>query len=1210
MSQAFPVSGKYRVEVLDYCQNLALLRQLSSAIEPALFHTSGVAQITTPDMIRPHSNTLPPGFMVLHANRLEDLRDLLVHLLKSQPLQPMQAEVMLVQSNGMKHWLEMALADDAALGICAATRMELPGSYLWQVYRGVLGTEMVPRHMPFDKDSLLWRLMRLLPELAQRNAVYEPLQRYLQSGKDDRRLYQLAQQISDVLDGYQSYRADWLSDWAAGHDNLRAYDGTRAALEVAHSWQAQLWRDIRQDVGQKLADASRSSVHARFMEKIKGIVDEYKLTGKAPRGIPPRIVVFGISSLPMQSVEALALLGQVSQVLLLVQNPCQYYWGDVVEGHDRLRQNVRQRQHRKPQTRPVSDPLNASMGTHPLLASWGKQGRDYLHLLDEFDRVEDYQGNVQRVEAFVDPLSVRDVPTQLAQVQSAILQLQAPTPERLTLAQDDASITFVTTHSAQREVEVLHDFLLGWLESDPQLHARDVMVMVPDMEGFAPHIHAVFGRFSRGHARHIPYSVADNTTRQSPIVQALELLLSLPTSRVSLVDWLSLFEVAAVRNRFELSPSDLEQLQSWLVAAGVRWGLDAQHRQAWGISGDIPGADQNTWAFGLRRLLLGYAVGQGVAWAGTVPQAAIRSLDAALVSKLLRWIDAISVTLAQLAGDKTPPQWVALLEHIVERFFDAADDAQERTIQRMVEPLETWQKVCDEAQFEGLVALEVVRDHWLAQISEGGLHQRFFGGGVQFGTLMPMRSIPFKAICLLGMNDGDYPRQTAPRDFDLMAQTWRAGDRSRREDDRYLFLEAILSARDRLYISWQGHRATDNASQPPSVLVAQLIDYLNTGWSPPRQVQQQPLHPYSEAYFLKDSPFQTYDQEWSRVHASADLCPDASDTVTEVAPPTALTLDDVRQLLRQPVEVFFRARMKVRFDDLTQEQQELEPFSLDGLENYKIGQMLLQAIDSERALSELQLSGSLPMAAFGERESAKLGRELAAVRERKAILAANFPLEAPALSIDLKIHGTALTGTLNGFFSRQGDSETALNGGTNTKLLQLSQRLGAVLEGGSKDKVARAHIIAGLWVNHLAACASGMHVTSAQLGLDGQVIFESLAQDDALAILKDLVSAYGHAWMRPLPVACKTAWAYLQAQSKAARAEHANSDKVIDPHEVAQEAFDGGFKSSSEWKSSHYLARAFDSYQDIETELPQWAQVLYGAMASHASVNVHPGSEE
>jgi exodeoxyribonuclease V gamma subunit len=307
--------------------------------------------------------------MVLHGNRLEDLRDLLTQVLHNMPLGPLEPEVILLQSNGMKHWLELALADDAALGICAATRMELPGSYLWQMYRAVLGADAVPEHMPFDKAALLWRLVRLLPALCQANPVYVPLKRYLSGDNPARKLYQLAEQLADVLDGYQSYRADWLADWADGRDQLRGPQGAPQPLPSEHAWQAQLWRDIRADVGPALMDASRASVHERFMAALAQLNDSGNMSH--PSGLPRRLIVFGISSLSTQAVQALAALGQVCQVMLLVQNPCQYFWGDVVEGHAALRAQVRRRQQGKPLA--SANGVLPAATAQPLLASWGKQ---------------------------------------------------------------------------------------------------------------------------------------------------------------------------------------------------------------------------------------------------------------------------------------------------------------------------------------------------------------------------------------------------------------------------------------------------------------------------------------------------------------------------------------------------------------------------------------------------------------------------------------------------------------------------------------------------------------------------------------------------------------------------------------------------------------------------------------------------------------------
>jgi exodeoxyribonuclease V gamma subunit len=1134
--------------------------------------------------------------MVLHGNRLEDLRDLLTQYLKANPLGVLEPEVILLQSNGMKHWLELALADDAALGICAATRMELPSGYLWQLYRAVLGAQAVPAHMPFDKTRLLWRLVRLLPALCASNPVYQPLQRYLSGSNPARKLYQLAQQVADVLDGYQSYRADWLSDWADGLDQLRGPLGLPQPLPPDHAWQAQLWRDIRSDVGEALADASRASVHARFMAALSASPPDLL------RRLPRRLIVFGISSLPMQTVQALAGLGQHCQVLMLVQNPCQYYWGDLVEGHAQLRQQVRRRQPVK--LVPGAEPGMAA--SHPLLASWGKQGRDYLHLLDGFDAPESYRAHWRRVDVFVDPAAGEGgtLPSQLAQLQSAILNLAPPPPVPVMQAVD-GSICFVTAHSAQRELEVLHDRLLAWLDADAQLQPREVMVMVPDMATFAPHIHAVFGRFRPGEPRFVPFSVADTTARHSPLVQALEALLNLPNSRVSLADWLSLFEVAAVRARFKLDEPGVAQLQTWLTAAGVRWGLNAAHRMQWGLPEGSQDLDHNSWAFGLRRLLLGYALGGALGantehdlWQGSLAQPAISGLDAPVLASLLDWLAAVELTLPALQQDQTPAQWGVTMRALVVRFFAPADEADERALASLLSPLDDWLLSCDQAGLDTALPLEVVREHWLAQIQDAGLQQRFFGGGVQFGTLMPMRSIPFKVIALLGMNDGDYPRVQAPRDFDLMAQSWRAGDRSRREDDRYLFLEALLSARQKLYVSWQGHSASDNSARPPSVLVAQLLDHVNACWEPAHQPQAQPLQAFSRSYFEAGSGFETYDTDWEKISSLAQV--NTAQTATnnvavEAAPnasstaPTGLTLTDLQRLLRQPVEVFFRGRLQVEFDSLDELAQTDEPFALNALQKHQAGMSLLQAGDSAQAAIKLRAGGQFPLAGFGEQVASALAHQAQQVRSAQAVWLEAHPEALPAHAIDLRLEGgVTLTGTLSGLRGAMSGDTNLMTG---TACLQLEARPGAVLEGG-KAPSPRGHVLLRLWLNHLAACASGLNLSSVLIGVDGEVQLPAIDAAKAQAALNRLLRVYAQAWAQPLPVACKTAWTYLVTQQRNS-AQEAAGKPGKDPHEEAQKTFEGG-QFGGERAESSYLQRAFESYDVLSEGLPHWAEELYG----------------
>jgi exodeoxyribonuclease V gamma subunit len=1175
--------------------------------------------------------------MVLHSNQLEGLRELAVQFIRNHPLPVLAPEVLLVQSNGMKHWLELALAKD--LGICAATQVELPSTKLWQIYRAVLGPDSVPAHMPLDKSPLVWRIMRLLPSLLAKPS-FAPLKNYLGQAEADaspmnRRAYQLAAQLADVLDGYQNYRADWLEDWANGKDQLRTQAGTNSSafttlLPAAQNWQPELWRDLLDDLA---ADAevnaelqhsfsSRAKVHEAFMAKMASLHELNEDNGQRPAGVPHRIMVFGVTSLPMQTVQALAALGRVCQVLMLVQNPCQYYWGHVVESRVPLAKLAKQRQAHKaglpvPQddgSLSEADQYTLHTDTHPLLAAWGKHGRDYLHLLDGFDDVDQYKGQFNRVDVFVDPADTAAdegrEPTMLEHLQSSLLNL-APLPDHLIdVPADDSSVRFVQTHSAQREVEVLHDRLLAWLDADPTLKPTDIMVMVPDMANFAPHIHAVFGRFASHEPRHLPYTVADTTPRTEPLVQALDTLLQLPQLRVTRVEWQGLFEVAAVRERFGLEEHDVAQLDTWLADAGVRWGLDAPHRKPWGIASDMADASQNSWLFGIERLLLGYATGASddlaTPWANTLPQAGVGGLDARVVDGLLQWLRHTQIALLKLRQDHTPTEWVAVLQQLVALFFKPGDEVDERLMERVMAPLETWLAECQLARLDTALPLVVVREHWMAQLQQPAMQRRFFGGGVQFATLMPMRSIPFKCVCLLGMNDGDYPRSQTPRDFDLMSDAahagstqshWRAGDRSRREDDRYLFLEALLSAREKLYISWQGRRTTDHEMKPPSVLVAQLMDYLNAVWTqrndkgeptPACDAPLQPLQAFSPKYFTQGSGFETYADDWQRALLSSSTPP--ASTATNDAAPTELTLQHLQRLLRQPVEVFLVDRLRLRLDQPEEAAEEEEPFSLDGLAKYKLNQRIAQAEDAQQAIVQLRLSGQLAMAGFGEAQQQLFENDREKLREQLDVLLLKWPNHLSVQSAHWQLGHMHLSAEW-----ANGQTMWHTNGkahGAGQQWLQVALRPGAVTEGKKENQVTRIDTLSQLWLHHLAACASGTATTSVQIGFDAAIELKSIDTEQAQEHLKNLCDAYLEAWIQPLPVAGKTACAFVMGV-------HGGSK---DPMGKAKTAFNGAHQKRGEYQDSPALQRVWTSFEEIEASLNPWATRLYEPMFKAAKV--------
>jgi exodeoxyribonuclease V gamma subunit len=1116
---------------------------------------------------------LSPGLIVIHGNRIEELRALAVEWMRSHPLKPLENEVLLVQSNGIAQWLKMALAEQEGCGIAAALDVGLPARFLWQAYRSVLGSDAIPQQSPLDKAPLTWRLMRLLPGLLAGEA-FAPLRRFLADDGDLRKRYQLAERLADLFDQYQVYRADWLTDWAEGHDRLRTSRGGEQELGDESRWQPALWRALLAEVGDEHLAQSRAGVHPRFVARLNEL-------SSPPPGLPRRITVFGISSLPAQVLEALAAIARFSQVMLYVHNPCQHHWGDIVEDKDLLRHEYR-RQQRKPGLAAAFGEADLHQHAQPLLAAWGKQGRDYINLLDQYDEPQRYREQFKRIDLFNPAPESR----LLSQLQNDILDLRPLAETRETwppvdLACDN-SLRFHVVHSAQREVEVLHDQLLACFSADATLRPRDVIVMVPDVNTYSPHIQAVFGQFARDDLRYIPFTLADQGLRgKDPLVIALEHLLQLPDSRFSVSEILDLLDVPALRARFAIHEDELPTLRRWLEGAGIRWGLDADQRVALGVG---EGVEQNTWRFGLRRMLLGYSVGSSGAYVDIEPYDEIGGLDAVLIGPLSRLLDSLEYQLEQLRAPVTPMLWGERLRGLIEAFFLPQCERDEVLLNQLQDGLDSWLELCEAAGLEVPLTLPVVREAWLGELDQGRLSQRFLAGAVNFCTLMPMRAIPFRHVCLLGMNDGDYPRSQAPLDFDLMAGDYRPGDRSRREDDRYLLLEALLAARDRLYISWVGRSIRDNSERPPSVLVGQLRDHLSNGWTLAgggkllhALTTEHPLQPFSRRYFDAGPELFSYAREWAALHGQP-AAGGSGESLPAWEEGLLLSPELLQSFLRDPVKCFFTRRLKVHLDEEVQARLDSEPFTLDGLERYQLQDNLLKSAvlardgDAQTALfgaaDRLQRSGVLPLAGFGEHYRTTLLEPLPAQLQRYESLCQlwSVHVESPR-QLSFCAAGVQLEGWLGG-----------LRQNADGSLARLELSPGAL----AKKDVWKWHRLLRPYVLHVVAAACEVPITTWLVGEDQALAFAPLPSEYAAQILIIWLQAWSAGMQAPLPVALKTSLVWLQEQ---------NDDK-------AQTAYEGGYNFSGEAANSASLARQFPDYARLtaDGQFPLWSERLYQSL--------------
>lgn len=1109
---------------------------------------------------------------VYHSNRLDVLEALMEFIVEQERLpDPFEPEMVLVQSTGMAQWLQMTLS--TRFSIAANIEFPLPASFIWDMFVRVLPD--IPKESAFSKQSMSWKLMTLLPQMLEEEA-FAPLRHYLNDDSDRRKCFQLASRIADLYDQYLVYRPEWLTRWEA--------DDRIDGLDASQAWQAPLWKAL---VAHTSALGQPKWHRANLYEKF---ITTLESAAEPPAGLPRRVFICGISALPPVYLQALQALGKHVDVYVLFTNPCRYYWGDIKDPSFLAKLMARQRRrHREQRVLPLfrdteqAPRLFNSNGEqdvgNPMLASWGKLGRDYIYLLAGLERY-------QELDAFVDI----DPDNLLHNLQYDILELRssavagrtarefASSTSKRRLDPADRSLTVHVCHSPQREVEVLHNRLLAMFDEDPTLTPRDVIVMVADIDSYSPFIQAVFG--SAGGDRYVPWAISDRRARQAhPALEAFITLLSLPDSRFISEDVLALLDVPVLAARFSIDEEGQRYLRQWINESGVRWGLDDDNVREW----DLPATGQHTWRFGLTRMLLGYAMesSQGE-WRSVLPYDESSGLIAGLVGHLASLLAELHKWRLTLAEDRPLTEWLPVCREMLDDFF--LPDADTEAALALIE--EQWQAIIDQgldADYQQVVPLSLLRDELAQRLDQARISQRFLAGPVNICTLMPMRSIPFKVVCLLGMNDGIYPRTLSPLGFDLMSQKPIRGDRSRRDDDRYLFLEALMSADQKLYISYIGRSIQDNSERYPSVLVQELVDYvgqshclagdeaLNCDESE-RRVKAHITHYHTRMPFDADNFIpgeqQSYAREWL---AAAERKGEPQSEFIQPLPPLALDTLPFEQLQRfwmHPVRAFFRMRLQVNFRLEESDIPETEPFTLDSLSRYQLNQQLVNTLieqqDASAMFRRFRAAGELPYGAFGEIAWDDQCKEMQELASR--VIACRQPGEQR--EIELECDGITITGWL---------SQVQPDG-----LLRWRPSMLSFAQGMQ------------LWLEHLVYCASGGDGESRLfLRKEGEWRFPPLAAEEAMAHLSGLVAGYREGMCRPLLFVPESGGAWLKSCYDA-------EDDVISRDDEAQlkarskfmQAWEGGVMINGEgddvWYQRLWRTLEPQHYQAITAEVERF----------------------
>jgi len=889
---------------------------------------------------------------------------------------------------------------------------------------------------------------RLLRLLGDSRA--EEVRHYLE-GDDGTRQYALAGKLASLFDRYLVERPDWIAAWSAGR---------RLGIGPDEAWQAGLWRALLAELPQ----VAREHPRERFLAALRA---RPALRARLPR----RLGLFCVEALPALYWEVFASLAEWLDLHVFVLAPCREYWGDIERTRTRLRLEIEQ-----------PDAALLYETGHPLLASLGRARQHAMvRLADTAAQVASAEH-----EDFMPPPA-----TLLGCLQRDILELQSSHDVAL-----DPTLQIHDCHGAQREAEVLLDRLLERFEACPDLKPSDILILTPDIETYGPIVAAVLAHAPR--ERRIPCSVADRPLAIMPLWRALRQLCVVASGELDAESVLALLDEPALRRACAIDESELATLRDWAEDAGIRWGNDA--------------AAYN-WRAGLERLLLGVALPDAPErlWENRLPVAGIEGERADLLGRFVAFAEALFGLNEKVGAGRTAPEWCRLLAVALEHYL-SPDETEEGQAQRLREALARLGELAQVAHSTTRLPLTVMLRELDAQLAEQAPVQAFVSGAATIAALQPGRPMAARIVCLVGMNDGAWPRPATPLGFDLMAAYPRPGDRNRRGEERYALLESLLCAADALIVTYAGRDPRSNLDLPPAAPLAELIDTLSamTGEAAETLVQRHPLQPFGDAYYDDSDPrLFSFDTEHCRVAAvqtatnfvSCELGVTAEDV-------DECELAEFQRFFAHPVRYFLRQHLGIHLEESEGLIEIIEPFIPTALEAYRLRAALFDGWsagqDAEEAARLLHARGWLPQGVAGDLAARQARLQATPLWETAGPWRAATRL--PDSEVVLEIEGTRLRGRLAGLTERG---------------------LWRVRHGRLRAQ-DRLH----LWLDHLllnVVAPTGVPPHSVLIARDAVLQFPPVS--DAQAILADLLALYREGARRVLPFYPETAWAWMEGKN-------------------------------------------------------------------------------
>jgi len=861
-------------------------------------------------------------FIVYKSNSLNTLLLEAYKIIQEKPLNNIfEKEIFVYDSKILFQYLNIFIAEK--IGISANIKLYHPNDFIWKLFEIISPKKKLKN--TFTHSMMIWKIMKIIDD----KKIFENY------NKKEAKLqkFKFSFLMANIFEQYIFYRPNWINEWET--------EKNTSIIDQNDIWQIKLWIEIIKNSKK----THQYSYHfANLFYNFQKLFEEKKIQKKH---LPSRCFIISSFALNPSYIRIFQNISTYINIYFLYVTPFKKNIFNFIQDNNIF---LNQKKNKKP-------------CDNSLIKLWGQYEKIYaLYIIrsKEMKIINCFKENNNR--------------NLLNSIKNDLLKKNINKKKRFLISTDN-SISINICFNKKNEIEILHKKLLIFFNKNSSIKPKDVVVTSFSIENYISSINSVFA--SENNKKQIPFFIANKFSKKTNIIiSSFKKILNLANSRFHNEEILEFLDIPEIAKKFNLSEEEIKILYYWIEEANIRWAIDCKHKDYL----SFPKNKQNTWLYGIEKLLLSYAMNDTEkVWNNILSCSSINGSRTEIIEKLIIFIKTLKKWQKKLSRSQYLIHWHSLSKDLINDFFFCSQKI-EKSI-KMIQ--KNWTEMINNNLSSGYlkkVSINILIKNFFYKYYFNN-HQKFLPDVVNFCHPNAVCYIPFKIICIIGADHLSVPKINHLDKFNLLKKYPLIEDINIYQKYCYLFAQSISCAEQYFYISYVGYSIKDESKIYPSILIDQLLHYISSNFcfsgdcnlslqDNSKKIIKHLCKKYKIQYFYKKkyaNPSTTENLQDVFKYTNRNI---NNKNILKRNSCTKINLKDLITFWKNPICYFFNVNLQIKVDIKKHAINTTEPFSVNQEDSFKIKNILLNKIINNQDTMELfkkyMLSGKLPYDFFGK----------------------------------------------------------------------------------------------------------------------------------------------------------------------------------------------------------------------------------------------------